>query len=312
MLAAGRRPHTRPASRISSPRIERYVTSPDRDRDRRRTRRSAHAGAAPRGRPPGSCPRRSRSPGRGDDPLAAPRRSRRARRRARPRTSASTTRAATRDGSRASCAPNWTRCSRIVSRRRRRSRPRAPRRRPNRTRSSPYRERRRASPTSDTIFAPPVAFTGLVSSTATHGGLRLFTATLNPRSSKCAVDAEPLRQPAAPGAVLAVRRVPRAGHDVRVALAAGVTARLRQAGRDQHVLVGERDRGAARQLPGHRLERRPRPRLPLRTTPMPHRIDGVPPMRSSEPSMRPWMSPSTGSRRPRAGRIRPGGRAPHR
>ena len=41
-----------------------------------------------------------------------------------------------------------------------------------------------SSPTSETIFAPPVALIALASSTGTHGGLRPLTATLNVRSSK--------------------------------------------------------------------------------------------------------------------------------
>ena len=61
-----------------------------------------------------------------------------------------------------------------------------------------------------------------------------------------------LRQTSAPGAVLAVRRVARARHDVGIALQQDVAAGLGETRRDEHVLVGERDRGAAGELARHR------------------------------------------------------------
>src|ERR1700681_2836898 len=69
------------------------------------------------------------------------------------------------------------------------------------------------------------------------------------------LETEAFRQTPAPRAVFAIRDVTGTRDEVRVAREQRVATRLRQACRDEHVLVGKRDRGAARQLSGHRLER---------------------------------------------------------
>ena len=86
------------------------------------------------------------------------------------------------------CARSSTRCWRVgerrLSRRRGRSRPPAPRRRPSRTRSSPGRGPRRACRPARRSSRHRSPSPGSCRAPARHGGLRPFTATLNSRSSK--------------------------------------------------------------------------------------------------------------------------------
>ena len=172
--------------------------------------------------------------------------------------------------------------------------------------------RRVELPTSDAIFAPPVALIGLVSRIGTHGGLRPLTVTLKLAVVEVRLDAVPLREATAPRAVFAVGRVARArARRSRSSASNTYATRLREPRRHQaRPRRGTRSRHDASARPSS-SSASPPAFLPLRTTPMPQRIAGVPPMRSSEPSIKPCSSPSR-SRRPRAGTLRPGGRAPRR